>query len=341
VLTPLAALLVAMLVGHLLIIIYGASPAKIFQSLLGGTWGNVYGFGQVLFKATPLILTGLAVALPFRAGLFNIGGEGQMVLGAMATGILGIYLPVGTPSVMAVLLCAAAGFMMGAIWGGIPGYFKARFGAHEVITTIMMNFIALALVNYFMVSYFSVSETLHTRPIIENAHLSRLSSYIGAFRGSAVNMSLILALLISGCLYFVLFKTRTGYQIQALGLNPKAAEYGGVNLKRTTMMSMALGGGMAGLVGMNFVLGYKYYFEEGFSGGLGFMGIAVAMLGRNHPGGIVLAALLFGTLSQGGFSINAMVPREIVDVMQAVVILAVVAGASEVQSIVAKEVRGE
>ncbi|MBI4704968.1 MAG: ABC transporter permease [Deltaproteobacteria bacterium] len=333
------ALLVAVAAGHLLILAYGQSPAHVFRILLEGTWGNRYGIGQVLFKATPLMLTGLAVALPLRAGLFNIGAEGQMVVGALAAAVVGAALPAATPWPMATALCAAAGFGAGAFWGGAAGLLKVRFGAHEVITTIMLNFVALALANYLVVTFWHVPETLHSAPIVPAARLARLGLTFAALRGSAVSTALFWALVAAAAAWWLLFRTATGYEIRAAGHNPRAAECAGISLVRVATLAMALGGGCAGLVSMSFVQGYKYYFEDGFSGGMGFMGIAVALLGRSHPAGVVAAALLFGTLSQGGLAINALVPKEIVEILQAVIILAVVAASREVRAALARGVR--
>ena len=332
-LAPAAALLVALLAFHLLVLLYGESPARVLRVMLEGTWGNPYGLGQVLFKATPLIFTGLAVAIPFRAGLFNIGAEGQVVIGALTGALIGTALPAGSPWILAIPLVAAGAALAGGAWGAVPGALKARFGAHEVITTIMLNFVALALVNYLVASHFHVSETLHTEPIVEGARLSRLGAWIPALHGSAASSALLWALVGSALAAWLLFRTPLGYEIRAVGLSRGAAEYGGISVLRVSTLSMAIGGACAGLVGVNFVQGYKYYFEDGFSGGVGFMGIAVALLGRNHPLGIVLAALLFGTLSQGGLVINALVPKEIVEILQAVIILAVVVASREVRAV--------
>ncbi len=340
VLAPAMALLIAMVAGHLLVLVYGESPARVFRALLEGTWGNPYGIGQVLFKATPLIFTGLAVAIPFRAGLFNIGAEGQLVLGALVAGLVGAWLPGGTPWLLAIPLVAAAAMAAGAAWGSVPGALKARFGAHEVITTIMLNFVALALANYLVATHFAVPETLHTPPIAEGAELSRLGALVPALHGSAANMAFFWALAAAAVAWWLLFRTSIGYEIRALGRNAKAAQFGGISLVRVSTLAMALAGACSGLVGVNFVQGYKHYYEDGFSSGIGFMGIAVALLGRNHPLGVVLAALLFGTLSQGGLAINALVPKEIVEILQAVIILAVVMASSEVRRVLLREGEG-
>lgn len=336
-LAPLFALLVAMAAGHLLILAFGESPARVLAALLAGTWGSGYGIGQVLFKATPLLLTGLAVALPLRAGLLNIGAEGQVVLGALATALAGAWLPAGTPWPIALPLAAGAGFAAGALWGGLPGWLRGRFGAHEVISTIMLNFIALALANYLVATHLALPETLHTAPIVPGARLSRLGAFFTPLHGSAASTALCWALAAAALCWWLLFRTATGYELRAAGHNARAARCAGISLLRVSTLAMALGGGLAGLVGMGFVQGYKGYYEDGFSGGIGFMGIAVALLGRNHPLGVVLAALLFGTLSQGGLAINALVPKEIVEILQAVIILAVVAASPELRRILLRE----
>ena len=220
--------------------------------------------------------------------------------------------------------------------GFIPGFLKAKTGSHEVINTIMLNFIVLAFINYLLVTYFRVPETLHTKEIISNAHLARLSEFIPALDSTYASLAFVIAILTAIVVYVILWKTKFGYELRAVGHNPEAAATAGINVKKCIMMSMAISGGLAGLIGLNYVLGDKYYFEEGFSSGLGFMGIAVALLGRNHPLGVVIAAFLFGVLSEGGLVINAVVPKELVDILQAIVIICVVASTTEVRKILAR-----
>jgi len=320
------ALLVAMAAGSVLILAIGESPARVYGLLLAGTWGSATGIGQVIFKSTPLIFTGLAVALAFRAGLFNIGAEGQVIVGAFATALVAAYLPAGTPAAVAIPLAVLAGTVAGAGLGAIPGVLKAYRGAHEVINTIMLNFIAAGVVLWAGNEVFFVGETTHTRPIIEGARLGRLG-----FPESAANLSFGLALAAAAGVWYFLVRTRRGFEWRAVGLSAHAAENAGVNLRATVIWAMAGSGALAGAVGANYVLGYKHYFEAGVGRGVGFLGIAVALLGRNHPAGVVAAALLFGTLSQGGLAVSEVVPKEIVDVLQAVVILAVIAASSEVR----------
>jgi simple sugar transport system permease protein len=210
---------------------------------------------------------------------------------------------------------------------------KARFGAHEVIVTIMLNFITLALLNWIVASHLHVSETLHT-PDMRTGTLPRLSDWIPAFHGSAANASLFIALAAAVAVWWMLFRTRGGYELRAVGLQPDAAEYGGVRVGGTWIRAFVIAGALAGLGGINYVLGYKHYYEEGFAGGAGFLGIAVALVGRNHPLGVVIAAFLFATLSQGGLAIHALVPKQMVEVLQGVVILAVAAAVPEVRRLI-------
>ncbi|HSJ64709.1 MAG TPA: ABC transporter permease [Gemmatimonadaceae bacterium] len=338
-LPPIVALLIALVAGDLLILAFGQSPAAVFGLLLEGTWGNAYGFGQVLYKATTLICTGLAVALGLRAGLFNIGAEGQMVVGAFAAALVGMWLPGGTPALLAVPLAIAAALVAGGGAGWVPGVLKARFGAHEVIVTIMLNFIILALVNWIVAAHLRVPETLHT-PEIQAGRVARLSTVVPAFHGSAANFTIVAALAAAAFVWWYLFRSRPGFDLRAAGLQPDAAEYGGVRVGRVWIRTLALSGALAGLGGINFVLGYKHYYEEGVTGGFGFLGIAVALVGRNHPLGVVLAAFFFATLSQGGLAINALVPKQFVEVLQGVVILAVAAAVPEVRRVVRLGVGG-
>ncbi|MDQ3698348.1 MAG: ABC transporter permease [Gemmatimonadota bacterium] len=331
-LPPLVALLIAMVAGDILILSFGQSPGDVYRLLIEGTWGNPYGLGQVLFKTTTLLFTGLAVSLGIRAGLFNIGAEGQLAAGGFAAAVMGLALPGATPALIAVPLAMLAAAAGGGVVGLVPGVLKARFGAHEVIVTIMLNFIVLALLNYAIVAHLNVAETLHT-PEMRAGSIPRLSDFIGALHGSSVNVSLFVALAAAVAVGWFLFRTRGGYELRATGLQPDAAEYGGVRVGSVWIRTLALSGMLAGLGGINYVLGYKHYYEEGFAAGSGFLGIAVALVGRNHPVGVVLAALLFATLSQGGLAIHALVPKQMVEVLQGIVILAVAACVPEVRRV--------
>ena len=329
-LPPLVALLLAVVVGDVLILAFGQSPSAVYRLLLDGTWGNAYGFGQVLYKATTLIFTGLSFAIGVRAGLFNIGAESQLAAGGFAAALLGLVLPAGLPSLLALPLFIVAAAAGGGAVGAVPGFLKSRFGAHEVITTIMLNFVVLALLAYFVSAHLHVPETVHTEEI-RTGGLPRLADLITAFHGSAANSTILLAMAAAALVWWYLFRTRPGFELRAVGLQPEAAEYGGVHVGGVWLRAMTISGALAGLGGLNYVLGYKHYYEEGFAAGSGFLGIAVALVGRSHPGGIVIAALLFATLSQGGLAVNALVPKQMVEVLQAVVIIAVATSVPEVE----------
>lgn len=317
-LSPLIAVAAALAAGAVFIAAIGERPLEIYALLFREAFGTGYGLGQTLFRATPLVFTGLAVALAFRAGLFNVGVEGQLYVGGFAAAVAGAYLPLpGALLGIAALLAAA---LAGGLWGAIPGALKARFGAHEVINTIMLNFVAFSLVSWAGRALF-VTATVHTRDVGEGAWLPRLDTFVAGMRGAPVNLSLLLGLLLAAVTGLLLFRTRLGYELRAVGLNASAAEFGGVSIGRAQLLAMALSGAIAGLGGSNFVLGYKHYFELGFSGGAGFIGIAVALLGRNHPVGVIVASLFFGALSYGALVVNTRVPRELVEVLMALVIL--------------------
>ena len=334
VLPPLVALLVSIVAGDLLILAVGQSPGAVYRLMLEGTWGNAYGFGQVLYKATTLICTGLAVAVGLRAGLFNIGAEGQLAAGGLGAALIGLLLPAGTPALLAIPLCTFAAILAGGAVGFVPGALRAKWGAHEVITTIMLNFIVLAFLSWTMSTQLRVPETLHS-PAIHAGALPRLDSWLHAFHGSAANGSIAIVLFATILVDWFLFRTRSGFELRAVGLQPDAAENAGINVGRTWIRALTISGALAGLGGINFVLGYEHYYEEGFATGAGFLGIAVALVGRSNPLGVVLAALFFATLSQGGLAINALVPKQMVDALQGVVILAMAASVPEVRRLLA------
>ena len=318
-LSPLAAVALALIAGGVFIAAIGQPPLEIYGLMFSQSLGTGYGLGQTLFKATPLIFTGLAVALGFRAGLFNIGAEGQLTLGGLAAALVGAALP-GWPAPLLLPLCLLAAAAAGTAWGAIPGALKGRFGAHEVINTILLNFVAYALVSYIGRFTFQTA-TVRTATVGAGAWLPRLDVLLPALHGSPANLSLAIGVVMAALTGLLLFRTRLGYALRAVGLNAPAAEYGGISIGRTQALAMALSGGLAGLGGCNFVLGYKHFFEQGFSGGAGFLGIAVALLANNRPAGVVVAALFFGALSYGGLVINERVPKELVEILQALVIL--------------------
>ena len=307
------------------------NPVRVYNEIFKAALKDRDGWGNVLYRATPLILTGLAVAFAFQCGLFNIGGEGQMVIGGFALTWIGFTIT-GLPWYLHMPLCVLAAILAGAFWGAIPGYLKATRGVHEVVATIMLNWIAVALTQYLTMAYKPPASWIpHTYKIAESARLSRLYVYLNSIgidfpRSNLLNTALFSALAAALVVAYILKRTKLGYEIRAVGLNPSAAECAGINVPKNTILAMAISGALAGLAGVNQVMGYKHRFRYGVFGGLGFDGIGVAFIGKNSPFGVVLAALLFGILDQGGLAIDVStkVPREIVLVLKAVILIFVV-----------------
>ena len=342
---PLIAVVAAFVVGGIVVLLIGDNPIETYKLLIGSALSWPDGIGYTLFYATPLIFTGLAVAVAFRCGLLNIGAEGQLYIAAFVTAWVGITFANLSGWVLIPLACLAA-ILSGATWGAIPGVLKARFGSHEVINTIMLNFIAVALTSYFVQYHFKAPDD----PIMQtgfigrqevpegmealrglNAHIPRLGAFLPGFpERIPLSVAFILALLACFAVYIFLWRTKWGYAIRATGANPSAAEYGGISVKKQIVLAMAVSGGLAGMVAINEVLGYRYRFYDGFSPGYGFTGIAVALLGRNHPVGVLLSAILFGALIRGGLFVDIFtdrVSKDLVLVIQAIVILFVAAEA--------------
>ncbi len=333
-LSPVVAVAAAFLVGGLVVMAIGESPLRIYAILFRGAFGSVDALGHVLFNACPLVFAGLAVAFAFRAGLFNIGGEGQLYMGSFLCAWAGLALG-HLPAVLVVPILIVVSMAGGALWAAIPGFLKARFGVHEVINTIMMNFIAIGVTSYFVINVFrEVGQmTPQTAEIAAAGHLPRLAGglhYLGIPLPFAnpLNASVVIALAAVWVAWFILHRTTLGYEIRAVGLNAAAAEYAGINVRRTIVLAMLVSGAFAGLVATNEVMGFRHRFLDNFSGGIGFMGIAVALLGKNTPIGVLLAALLFGVLNTGALEVDVFtdVPRELILVLQAITIILVVVG---------------
>jgi len=341
--TPLIAVVLALLVGAIVIILVGEDPVFVYKTLFSNAIGNRDGWGNVLFRATPLIFTGLTVAFAFRCGLFNIGGEGQMYIGSFLATWVGFTFT-NLPAFILIPLCILSAAAGGALWAAVPGILKAKTGVHEVIVTIMMNWIAASL-TFFLVLKFKAPATEamiaagvkqmipHTSEIAEAARLPRLYTIFKFLNidfpaYNQVNMSFLIAVGVAILAYYILWKTNLGYEIRAVGYSPLAAEYGGISVAKNIVLAMVISGAFAGLVGTNEVMGYKYRWRPEIFTGLGFNGIAVALLGKNHPLGVVLAAILFGILNYGGSIVNIFtagrIPRELIMVLQAVIVIFVV-----------------
>ncbi len=315
---PLIALLAAMIGGCFIIGWFGVNPFVAYQHLLFGAFGSWAKFGETLVYVSPLLLTGLSIAVAFRCGLFNIGAEGQYIVGMIAAAWSGSAF-VGLPAWLHIPFTMLTGMLAGAIWGAIPGFFKARFGAHEVISTIMMNYIALHftgfLVNYVLLEPPGVRPV--TRMIQDSAKLMRF------LPPSRAHLGIFVALFCLVLVYLFLWKTKWGFEIRAVGLNSEAARYAGINVTNNLILAMAVSGALAGLAGALQIQGIQYRFNDlfGFTG-YGFDGIAVALLGNNHPAGILFGALLFGAMNSGALEMQSVagISKHLIGIMQAVII---------------------
>jgi simple sugar transport system permease protein len=317
----LIAVLIAFLVGAVVLLTTGYNPVDAYAAMLRGAFGDMFRVGQTITQATPIIFTALAFLLSFKSGLFNIGAEGQFLAGAFASTLVGISFQ-NLPAPLHVLLALAAGAVAGGLWGLIPAILKARFGAHEVITTMMLSYVALYLTSY-MVNYpFKapgwVSQTVM---IAESARLPRL------LQGTQLSASIFLAVALVALTRFIINRTILGYEIRATGLNPSAAENAGIDVKRGMILALVVSGAIAGLGGSGEIMGVHRRFIDGFSPGYGWDGLAVALVGGLSPVGTLFAAILFGALRSGGMIMTRAtgVPLDIVFLLQALVILFVAA----------------
>ncbi len=321
ILAPLLSVVLALLVGSVFILMTGSSPLEAYTVLFQQSLGSWDAFALTLQRATPLVFTGLAVAFAFRCGLFNIGAEGQLYMGGLAAVWVGLTFA-GLPRFIHIPFAIAAAMLLAGIWGSIPGILKAKLGVHEVINTIMLNFIAYYLTDFLVIGPLHGGRAgPETDRVLETARLARLMP------PSRVTTAIFIAIAAAIVVYFILFRTKLGYEIRAVGINPDGAQYGGINVSRNIILAMVISGSLAGLAGAEQVLGLHTRFIQRFSPDLGFMGIAVALLGRNHPFGVLLAALLFGALNAGGAAMDRMtdVPRELIVIIQALIIFFVAA----------------
>ena len=327
-LIPLINLVLALIVSGLVVILIGEDPIEAMQIMVKGAVGSTYGWGYTLFYATNFIFTGLAVAVAFHARLFNIGGEGQAQLGSL--GVALVVLAVPWPHwTLALPSAVLGGALFGAAWAAIPAYLQARRGSHIVITTIMFNFIASALLVYLLVGTLKVPGSMapETARFPEGSFLPNardVFAMIGIpFGRTPLNISFLLGLLACWGMWLLIWRTRLGYEIRAFGESEPAAVYAGISPTRIIMIAMLISGALAGLMAINAVMGEQQRLLQDNVLGAGFVGIAVALMGRSHPVGVFLAAVLFGALYQGGAELEfeTSVPREMIVVIQALVIL--------------------
>jgi general nucleoside transport system permease protein len=326
------AMVIALLLGSLIILAYGESPATVYGAILHFSFGEREGIGYVLAAATPLIFSALAVAVCFKGGMFNIGVEGQYIVGLMTAAFValnGAFLP-GPLLMFAVI---AGGMAGGMIWAGIAGVLKVRTGAHEVVTTIMLNGIAVSLVAWaingplkYKVLEGNVNVNLRTDPFARNALIPDLGHYFGIKSSAHLTWLFPAAILTAAVVWFVLKRMRLGFEARAVGASPGTARAAGISVGSVQLELFLLSGALAGLVGMQQLLGEKGYLPIGYEVSLGFTGIAVAFLGQNNPAGIVAAAILWGVLARGetAVQIETDVPREFIIILQGILIISVV-----------------
>ncbi len=329
VLLPIVNLVAAFLVSGLVILAIGENPLRALAILVNGAFGYQEGIGFTLYFTTNFIYTGLAVAIAFHCGLFNIGGEGQATLGGLGVGLVLLWFDF-LPFILILPLAIAAAVVFGGFWGFIPGYLQAKRGSHTVITTIMFNFIAATLMVYLLSQVLikpgqMSPETREFLPHTWLPFMHEMAAWFGlSLARSPWNASFLIALLAGGFMWVFVWYTRWGYEIRTVGANQAAAVYGGISPSRNIILAMAISGAFAGMLGLNEIMGVNHRILLNFSAGYGFVGIAVSLMGRNHPVGIVLAALLFGALFQGGADLAFEMPkitREMVVVIQGLVIL--------------------
>lgn len=328
-LLPLIATLAALLVGALMLLILGANPITGYAALLEGAFGSVNAVADTIVKATPLLLVGIGICIAFRSGVINIGGEGQMILGAVSATALGLAFP-NLPGIVMIPLALLVGFAAGGIWGGIPGYLKARFNVNEILSTIMMNVIAVQgmnlmlrgpLIDTLQKGAAKIPQTARLSPAYDLPRLVPTRLHLGA----------LIAVILAIAVYFFLWRTTTGYRIRAVGLNSYASRYAGIKVPRYMVLSLALSGAFAGLAGAVQVYGVNHFMitdgtAAGFTGSAGFNGIVAALFGQLHPIGTIPASFLFGALLVGANKLQraTQVPAALITALNGLVVVFVV-----------------
>ncbi len=329
-LLPLVNLAMALVVCAIVVAVVGLDPLQVITLLAKGAFGSKAGISYTLYYATTFVFTGLAVAVAFHGGLFNIGGEGQAMLGGLGSALVALWLGPHLGAALLLPLMVLAAMAAGAAWAAVPGALQAWRGSHIVITTIMFNFIASALLAYLLVNVLKApgSMTVETAPFPTSAHMPGMHQLLGAlgidWPRTPLNLSVVLAVAAAAAVYLFLWRSRAGYELRAVGFSPDAAHYGGIRPKGQVMLAMVISGALAGLLGINELAGVQHRLLLDFVVGAGFTGIAVSLIGRNHPVGIVLAALLFGALFQGGAELAFEIPgfsRDMVTTLQGLIVL--------------------
>jgi len=326
-LVSVAAILVALIIGGFIILIAGGDPFATYGHIARASFGSLGVFSDTMVKAIPLMFIGLACALAFQMRLWNIGAEGQFFMGAWgaSTVVLLPILPKDTPQWLFILVMVIAGLVCGAIWGFIPGILKAKLQVNEIITTLMMNYIAVSWVNYFIFAVWTEGGFQMSAMFPKNAWLPRLTDLaeqVPIFRGLTTHFGLVLALLAAVVIWFILFRSQWGYEIRLLGDNPNAARYSGISVTRNTVFVFMLSGALAGLAGMSEITGVVHRLQSAISPGYGFTGIIVAWLAKLNPFGVILVSILFGALILAGREIQ---PSGIPKMIQGIILVCLIA----------------
>ncbi|MBI9050082.1 MAG: ABC transporter permease [Anaerolineaceae bacterium] len=325
-LLSIGAVVVALLLGAIVLRIVGGNPIQAYAHIAGASFGSVGVFSDTLVKAIPLILVGVACALAFQMKLWNIGAEGQFYMGAFGASLIVLLpvLPETAPKWLFVIVMAFSGILFGSLWGFIPGYLKAKFNVNEIISTLMLNYIAIAWNNYFIFSVWSEGGFQMSPMFPRNAWLPRLSDFAEQapfFRGLTTHFGLVLAVIVAVIAWFILFRSQWGYEIRLIGDNPKAAQYAGIKIARNTILVMMLSGAIAGLAGMSEISGVVHRLQGSISPGYGFTGIIVAWLAKLNPLLIVPVSILFGALLLAGREIQ---PSGIPKMIQGIILVCLI-----------------
>ncbi len=321
------AVIVALILGGVVLAYIGGNPIRAYSFMLKASFGSLGVFSDTLTKATPLILVGLACAIAFRMRLWNIGAEGQFYLGAFGASAV-VLIPLFPPETSAWIVLPAmmlAGALAGALWGFIPGYLKAKFNVNEIISSLMMNYIAIAWNNYFIFAVWSEGGFQMSERFPRTAWLPRLTDYaeqVSVFRGLTTHFGLIIAIVAAVALWWVVFRSKWGYEIRLIGDNPRAAKYAGINIVRNTVLVMMLSGGLAGLAGMAEISGVVHRLQGSISPGYGFTGIIIAWLARLNPILVIPVSILFGALILAGREIQ---PSGIPMLIQGIILVCLIA----------------
>ncbi len=328
-LLPLIATLAALLIGAIMLLILGANPLTGYAALLEGAFGSANAVADTIVKATPLLLVGIGICIAFRSGVINIGGEGQMILGALAATGLGLAFP-DLPGIVMIPLVLVVGFLAGGVWGGIPGYLKARFNVNEILSTIMMNAIAVQGMNFLLRDLMIDKIQKGAARIPQTARLSPAYD-LPRLVPTRLHLGALIAIILAIGVYFFLWRTTIGYRIRAVGLNSHASRYAGIKVPRYIVLSLALSGAFAGLAGAVQVYGVNHFMitdgtAAGFTGSAGFNGIVAALFGQLHPIGTIPASFLFGALLVGANKLQRVtqVPAALITALNGLVVVFVV-----------------